>query len=853
MKYRFIPILLSMVLLTSPMVMGHSYAETGGEPSLQVPPTRSSFAGGNGTIEDPYRISTIFELQNISSNLTEHFVLVNDIDASQTRNWSGDRGFLPVGNSDYPFKGGLDGKGFKIKALWIDRSGYGDVGLFAVMNGAWVHHVGIEATGITGQHNVGVLCGRAFDPRIENCTVSGKVTGTFHNIGGLTGYARGQGTAISNCTSDVDLTLNGAGDKLQIGGLIGHVDTLEVDNCRSTSDLLFAGSGSSDMCYIGGLIGLSSGTVRNSRSSGSMEAKGWDYIQQVGGLIGRNEGEVENCSSGSDIGIEGISSVSCTLIGGLIGYNNRMVTGSYWIGFINVYYSSTSVISIDNLGGITGHNIGQLSSCHSGGVILLSGNSRYIGGLSGYSSGAVSGSYSSVSISISAQTYANRIAGLIGAFSSVPLSDSYSTGAVEVSVIGGNCDYIGGLVGELYRGQVTQCNSRSDISVTVWGYLHNTGGLIGYCNQGVVDRTYAAGSIEISLSGQLTQMVGGLIGQNNLGTLTNSYSTGPISIDGTGNVYNIGGLVGYNNKKISYGYSTVPIDISVSPTSADAVHSVGGLIGYNYNSEVEWAFSEGDITCDLKGSLANNRFYRIGGLIGENQRGLISRTYSGSNISRRTGTGNNVKYTPERVGGLIGYNSGTVLYTYSKSIVSINESQDAGDIGGLVGYNDGSVSESYAIGSIFYTQAPGHSDMGGLVGQNYGEGSASISDSYAVTSVSSVISTEIGGLVGNNLGSISGCFYDSIVFPYDRGVVRGSSTGYSANTTIEMKKEETFLKEDWDFVNSWGIIEDRTYPWLYPLYRSPVIRLEKADHATEDQEYIVRYRIEYSSYPSINY
>ncbi|MBN1391061.1 MAG: hypothetical protein JXA22_10520 [Candidatus Thermoplasmatota archaeon] len=818
----------------------------------ELSPSRTSFAGGNGTIDDPYQISTISELQNISSNLTEHFMLINDIDASETRNWNGGKGFLPMGNSDFSFKGSLDGKGFNINALWIDRTGYGDVGLFAVMNGAWVHHIDIGATGITGQQNVGVLCGRAYDPRIENCTVSGKVTGTYYNIAGLTGYAKGQGNAISNCTSDVDLTLNGPGNMFQIGGLIGHMETLKVDNCRSTGDLVFAGSGSSDMYYLGGMIGHSTGTVRNSRSSGSMEAKGWDYIQQVAGLIGRNEGEVENCSSESNIEIEGISSISCNYIGGLIGYNPGSVIKGYWTGFVNVYYSSTSVITVTNLGGLTGYNTGQLSLCHSGGMILISGNSQYIGGLSGYSSGQVSGSYSTVSISISAQTYAGQIAGLIGAFSSVPLSGSYSTGPVDVSVSSGNCDYIGGLIGEFYRGQMTECYSKSDISVIVTGYLHNTGGLIGYCNQGVVDRTYATGSIEISLLGQLTQLVGGLIGQNNLGTLSNSYSTGSISIDGSGNVYNIGGLVGHNNKKISYGYSTVTIDISVSPTSADGVHSVGGLIGYNYNSEVEWAFSEGDITCDLTGSLANNRFYRIGGFIGENLGGFISKVYSGSNISRDAGTGNNVKYQPERVGGLIGYNSGTVLYTYSNSIVSINESQDAGDIGGLVGYNDGSVSESYAIGSIFYTQAPGHNDMGGLVGQNYGEGVASISDSYAVTSVSSVVSTEIGGIVGNNMGSISDCFYDKDVFPYDRGVVRGTFSGYSANTTIEMKKERTFLNEEWDFVNSWGMIEDRTYPWLYQLYHPPVIILEKTDHALEDQKYIIRYKIEYSSYPSIN-
>ena len=58
-----------------------------GEDSLGSP---LGFSGGSGTSGDPYQISNVSELQNMSSNLSAHYVLKNDINAYATKTWNSD-------------------------------------------------------------------------------------------------------------------------------------------------------------------------------------------------------------------------------------------------------------------------------------------------------------------------------------------------------------------------------------------------------------------------------------------------------------------------------------------------------------------------------------------------------------------------------------------------------------------------------------------------------------------------------------------------------------------------------------------------------------------------------------------
>ena len=64
--------------------------------------------------------------------LSSNFVLANSIDASNTANWNGGAGFIPIGNLDNQFYGSLNGQGFSINNLTINSSA-AYVGLFGMI------------------------------------------------------------------------------------------------------------------------------------------------------------------------------------------------------------------------------------------------------------------------------------------------------------------------------------------------------------------------------------------------------------------------------------------------------------------------------------------------------------------------------------------------------------------------------------------------------------------------------------------------------------------------------------------------------------------------------------------------
>ena len=75
-------------------------------------------------------ITTCTELQNIRNNLGGDYYLANDIDCSCTSGWNGGAGFEPIGSDSNMFTGTLDGKGYKITHLYINRPSTNYVGLF---------------------------------------------------------------------------------------------------------------------------------------------------------------------------------------------------------------------------------------------------------------------------------------------------------------------------------------------------------------------------------------------------------------------------------------------------------------------------------------------------------------------------------------------------------------------------------------------------------------------------------------------------------------------------------------------------------------------------------------------------
>jgi hypothetical protein len=232
---------------------------------------------------------------------------------------------------------------------------------------------------------------------------------------------------------------------------------------------------------------------------------------------------------------------------------------------------------------------------------------------------------------------------------------------------------------------------------------------------------------------------------------------------------------------------------------------------------------------------------------GKSVLGLFGHLWSRGEVKNLDVVGVNVTGSSDYVGGLVGYNHGSVTQCCSTGVVSGNSA-----IGGLVGYNAGSVTRSYTAAAVRGDgQRPW--SIGGLVGSNYG----AVTNCHSTGTVSG--NGYVGGLVGENnvgLGEIDG-WLGAVAHCYSTGVVKGNwsvggliggalgggeytaglvtecfwdaqtsdqtkSAGGTAKTTAEMWMVGTFLDAGWDFVDEthngtseiWRMPEGGGYPVL---------------------------------------
>lgn len=169
---------------------------------------------GEGVDGDPCIITNASELQAMAGNLSAHYELGKDIDASDAENWNDGDGFEPIGDNSDGFIGTFDGDGHTISHLIIDRSGEDHVGLFGGTDeDASIETVGLEDVDIHGNNDVGGLVGDN-DGTVSESYATGTVTGDGNNVGGLVGLNQGtleQSYATGTVTGDDD-----------IGGLVGR-------------------------------------------------------------------------------------------------------------------------------------------------------------------------------------------------------------------------------------------------------------------------------------------------------------------------------------------------------------------------------------------------------------------------------------------------------------------------------------------------------------------------------------------------------------------------------------------------------------------------------------------------------
>ena len=214
---------------------------------------------GNGKSDNPYQISTLGNLYWLAQDKERqkfHYVQIADINAAETKNWFGGKGWVPIGY----FQGSYNGKGHIIDSLFINRPDSSCIGLFGVCESSAIDSLGVSNVNIKGGDVVGGLVGIG-SGTISNCYSTGVVTG-INSVGGLVG----SGGIISNCYSTVMVT----GTNSNIGGLVGQAGG-RISNSYSTGVV-------TGVYNKGGLVGSTSTNVKSSfwdtQSSGQTTSGG---------------------------------------------------------------------------------------------------------------------------------------------------------------------------------------------------------------------------------------------------------------------------------------------------------------------------------------------------------------------------------------------------------------------------------------------------------------------------------------------------------------------------------------------------------------------------------------------------
>ena len=241
-------------------------------------------SNGNYTVTSADGLMNIAEL--VKGGKTDiNITLTADIDLTG-KNWT------PIGTSfSNKYTGTFDGGGHTIKGLTVTTNDQ-FVGLFGSIGYAGtVKNVMMEDVQITSNRSSGFAGGVAgySDGTIENCSVSGSVSGTVY-VGGVVGVQIGG--SITGCSSSA--TVKGTVD---VGGVAGQTNSsATLTACYATGNVIIEIDPKKNIAG-GSLVGMNAGSsllacyaTGNVTSTGSSTGK-----VHIGGFLGNNYTTVTAC------------------------------------------------------------------------------------------------------------------------------------------------------------------------------------------------------------------------------------------------------------------------------------------------------------------------------------------------------------------------------------------------------------------------------------------------------------------------------------------------------------------------------------------------------------------------------
>lgn len=481
---------------------------------------------GTGSVKDPYLIKNQYDLEYIAYIARSapiyncYFQLANDIALvgyNDSNSWVPIGGYAAIANGnftsnanlDYVFRSQFDGNNKTISGLYINQTTYVEGA-----NMTWY-------VGLFGAIGAGAV--------IKDLTVTGTVIGLEY-VGGIVGYADGakptsgkQGFTISNCTANV--TVNG---NFYVGGIVGRADNGTIANCETTGSVVRPTTmtdtqptnlwnygvtlprENSDSTYtygcFGGIAGVGTKLNINGCINGAAvrtnQTDNASYFAYVGGVLGFAVENTLVTNSQNKVNVSGV-----TYVGGIVGaaignstdkpqiincvsYNNNSVQASGGIGggilahgnmaIVRGCQNKSTVTGTFYIGGIVGRmyssaNKGAvIEDCINGGTVQATEN--FIGGIVGHASITGTGDYNETVYINYCRNYgfvngeradgisaAMRIGGIVGLGERVSVEACTNGGVIR----GGS--RVGGILGEMRRGEMILCHNNADAKLQIMG------------------------------------------------------------------------------------------------------------------------------------------------------------------------------------------------------------------------------------------------------------------------------------------------------------------------------------------------------------------------------------------------
>lgn len=604
----------------------------------------------------------------------------------------------------------------------------------------------VNSAAVVGAANVGGLVGTGTGVTLKDAVNMGDITGTNHAVGGLVGnltkgtiqgksYNIGNvggsddtnqphdvgglvgvadGSTLGNENSKDGIIYNGLTVKgeYNVGGIAGRLENSTLQHAENRSAIkatgftpesyVYQGKGYSlnnpkvQVSNVGGLVGISTGNtftnVTNLGDVSSAMGKGNDYYDggNVGGIVGRAEGTNITTATNQETKVTGAHN-----IGGIAGYfgGNGTITsavndgaeimatgGRTSSGFATelVRPKEEERVHFGNMGGIVGYLYGNdayvTKSTNSGNVHsqLIDANAEHVSESSlAANTGGIVGKIDRTETRTKEDILKN------GAQAAV--SDSYNSGTVQ-GFIG-----IGGIVGQMYNGEVVCSYNLGDIRTTKTVAsldsnklpTANMGGVVGDTTEDTLESVraliydvYNKGKIGDETFTYAARHVGGVVGRLK-GDLEKAYNSG--------DVYN-----GYN--------------------------VVGGVVGWYHRGSIKDVFNTGNVTVKNQDKLQSgnpSKTSSVGGIIGAAapRAGLwIENAYNIGTIRSYQVSGGGMS----AVGGIAGRGPITMRNVYTLGTVvayDANENKTAKGVGRIVGealeggidYNTANITNGYYI------------------------------------------------------------------------------------------------------------------------------------------------------------